>query len=609
MQTHTRADVDALLLRFRPRAPGAAGAAPRVGFRDADAAVDALFSASPPIVLQPERAPGLSRGQSGALSRKASSVRRGGSGRGSSGRGLYPRKKSSAKTDSSPAVPYFQVEEIRPLKHPNIQIPPPPPVPAAAEGGNGSDGGSGNSGDGGGGDGGGGGGSGGSDGDGTAGGRRPALGRGDSTHGAARAEPAAAPPPPVVVPSGISLLFGAGDQGGTAGGVPMLKILAYLPDRSPLKFKLKESGTIEDTIVEILRLHRESGNDPPLRGGADCYELRLHDEDGEPDEDFPALERTRQVQKFSDEDVYEFCICVVEGKDPDASVAAPAAAAAEKTDAAAKAIAEAQARIIRINMPNGLYTKVNKTAKEDQRLRDIIPMLAIKHRLPLFRLTVQFEVSEEDRARLQLYTNVLDLDTVIASLDVSVIKLTFKKYADAPTKGPLADLDWMLREDRPEIDADEQQRRKEAAAKEAADKGGGESKNSGRPPESLFDFNEGTAAVYREWRVTKTNKWGRRQRRVMGIDLYKVFNKKVDLYGRRGSVSGTKRKERLISDIRGIAYVKGSATSFTVTYREDGSSVVQEYEADTPSQCVEIVVKLKTVCKVRKIVYSTEERL
>ena len=45
-----------------------------------------------------------------------------------------------------------------------------------------------------------------------------------------------------------------------------------------------------------------------------------------------------------------------------------------------------------------------------------------------------------------------------------------------------------------------------------------------RNPES-FLFNLQSAARYQEWDVIKTNKWGKRQRRVIGVDMTKEYNK------------------------------------------------------------------------------------
>lgn len=40
-------------------------------------------------------------------------------------------------------------------------------------------------------------------------------------------------------------------------------------------------------------------------------------------------------------------------------------------------------------------------------------------------------------------------------------------------------------------------------------------------------FNDVTAAMFKEWHVIKKNKYGKRQQRMLGIDLNKIYNRKV----------------------------------------------------------------------------------
>ena len=74
----------------------------------------------------------------------------------------------------------------------------------------------------------------------------------------------------------------------------MLKLIVYLPSRDEMKIELYEVSTVEESIETILRTHRAESRLPALYyGHPECYELRLHDQDGLPDEDFPALDRSR----------------------------------------------------------------------------------------------------------------------------------------------------------------------------------------------------------------------------------------------------------------------------------------------------------------------------
>jgi len=232
-----------------------------------------------------------------------------------------------------------------------------------------------------------------------------------------------APIKPISPPlaSGLSRLFA-----GRAAEMDssMLRLLVYLPDRSPVKVRLPEAGIVDDAIKLVLRTHRESGNEPILKGSALSYELRLHDEDGEPEDDFPALDRSREVKHFGDDGVHEYCLCVIEGKEPKSEDEA------DPSEQPKENITDE--RLLRINMPNGLHTTQDKRAART--LRDLIPVLARKYRLPLYHETVQFEVSQEDQARLQMMSNTLELSAQLADLNVSAIDLTTKKYSDAPSQ-------------------------------------------------------------------------------------------------------------------------------------------------------------------------------
>ena len=115
--------------------------------------------------------------------------------------------------------------------------------------------------------------------------------------------------------------------------------------------------------------------------------VRLHDEDGEPEDDFPALDRSREVKHFGDDGVHEYCLCIIDGMEPKSE---------DEIDPAEETQEDpTDGRLLRINMPNGLHTTQDKRAART--LRDLIPVLARKYRLPLYHETVQFEVSEEDQ--------------------------------------------------------------------------------------------------------------------------------------------------------------------------------------------------------------------
>ncbi|GMF12807.1 unnamed protein product [Phytophthora lilii] len=75
-----------------------------------------------------------------------------------------------------------------------------------------------------------------------------------------------------------------------ADGGAVLHLTIYLPTRDEMKIDLYDVSTVDEAIQELLRVHQAETLQPPLYyGHPECYELRLHDSDGIPDEDFPGL--------------------------------------------------------------------------------------------------------------------------------------------------------------------------------------------------------------------------------------------------------------------------------------------------------------------------------
>ena len=93
-----------------------------------------------------------------------------------------------------------------------------------------------------------------------------------------------------------------------------LALIVYLPNYQPVHLTVSKSATVEETIEKVLQLHNgkqkssssssspappaaaaaaaaaaasDKESNPPLLGTSSCYELRLHEENGMPEEDFP----------------------------------------------------------------------------------------------------------------------------------------------------------------------------------------------------------------------------------------------------------------------------------------------------------------------------------
>ncbi|KAJ8578637.1 hypothetical protein ON010_g567 [Phytophthora cinnamomi] len=104
-----------------------------------------------------------------------------------------------------------------------------------------------------------------------------------------------------------------------------------------------------------------------------------------------------------------------------------------------------------------------------------------------------------------------------------------------------------------------------------------------RPPPETFMFNDVTAAMFKEWHVIKKNKYGKKQQRMLGIDLNKIYNRKV---GERviTSSKSTKIAERPMS---GVVWVRFNQdpSEFQIYFKDSIEEIITDYTADSPYEC------------------------
>ena len=402
-----------------------------------------------------------------------------------------------------------------------------------------------------------------------------------------------------IPPSGISglskLLQGSGKLLEANG----LNLLVYLPNQQPLSIQVNKSATVEQTIEKVLKLHKESKDKTLiLPGSAACYELRLHEEDGLPEEDFPALERTREVKHFGGDGDHEYCLCQIEGVELADGGGDDINNSGKQQQKGTSEVQLPSGKYLKIKLPGNLHSTIKKNDTRYHTLRDLIPYLAKKQSMPnLYYETVQFEVSEEDCIKLNMMSTILDLGTRLVDLKVDNVELTTKTYADTPTKNDTGDIMGSTRHGRTKLNDDERNDGSSVLGRVAAqDTMQPRNALSQRPPETAFRFDALTAAIYQEWKNKKKNKWGRWQTRILGIDIKRMYNK-MQRGGRerRGSTIGVKNPERLIADILEIEYVEGTTRRFRVKHVDGDTTQTVEYEAETSHDCVEIISKLKFI--------------
>ncbi|GLD97617.1 hypothetical protein PINS_up006307 [Pythium insidiosum] len=359
-----------------------------------------------------------------------------------------------------------------------------------------------------------------------------------------------------------------------ADGGAVLHLTIYLPSRQEMKIDLYDTSTVDESIQEILRTHQTDARQPPLYyGHPECYELRLHDSDGYPDEDFPALDRSRKIKNFGDAGGHEYCLC----ERPDAC---PPTGDAANDAAAGAGIPRIEAPVVKPPSSNDkLFLKIYMPNSDDYTVvavgatttgQDLLPTLNKKHRLQLFHDQYVLKISDADRERLDLPSDEIDMQTKLRPLGITEATLATKQYADAPQVA--------------------------VAVSSVEDASNIDSRT--RPPPETFMFNDVTAAMFKEWHVIKKNKYGKKQHRMLGIDLNKVYNRKV---GERviKSRNTTKIAERPITSVEWVRFMQ-DPSDFQIYFKDNIEEIVTDYTADSPYECAEIVAKLKYILSRRK---------
>ncbi|KAF1332338.1 Stress-activated map kinase interacting 1, partial [Globisporangium splendens] len=356
----------------------------------------------------------------------------------------------------------------------------------------------------------------------------------------------------------------------------VLHLTIYLPTRTEMKIDLYDVSTVDESIQEILRSHQAGNRQPPLYyDHPECYELRLHDADGYPDEDFPALDRSRKIKNFGDAGGHEYCLCERPDACPPTGDAPKDSAAVTTSKVEAPAVAKAappagEKAFLKIYMPKSDdYTVV---AIDSTTIgQDLLPTLNKKHRLQLFQDQYVLKISEAERERLELASDEIDMQTKLRPLNLHEVTLATKQYADAP-QVPVTVTS--VAEDTANIDG------------------------RVRPPPETFMFNDVTAGMFKEWRVIKKNKFGKKQHRMLGIDQHKMYNRKV---GERviKSRNTTKIAERPMSSVGWVRFMT-DPSEFQIYFKDSIEEIVTDYTAESPYECAEIVAKLKYILSRRK---------
>ncbi len=394
-------------------------------------------------------------------------------------------------------------------------------------------------------------------------------------------------------PSAMSSALKRSDGGTPAAPSGQLSLRIYLPSRKHVELQVPDECTVSDTLTECLRAAR--GEDVDLKGDSTCYELRLHDGGGEPDEDFPALDRARKIKNYGRQKLNEYVLVVI-----------PAKMREYEAKAAKGGTVGGGASTVRVFVNMALPGQLDAHGRQSVEdtatvsvpvtatttVRDILFRCARICRFSLYHDSFQVQLTASDHARLKHTSSVLPQDCLVAELQVEQLQLTRRVFADTPPPS-----------------ASPQRLLMGAAAGGGASlqAGSGGGVGSARGVEGGaarggrgggFSHNILTASEFKEWKLIKINKRGRRQVRLLGIDLERVTNNKVEK--RRLMSNNTHTAERLVTSILKV-FVRNDEESkaFSITYAETHGAVPGEitlsYEAASAYERAEILAKLEFI--------------
>ena len=209
------------------------------------------------------------------------------------------------------------------------------------------------------------------------------------------------------------------------------------------------------------------------------------------------------------------------------------------------------------------------------------------------------------QARLGLPTRELPAAVLVAPLGLDTVELVRKSYADSPSAGGDSGAPVLPRQPQP-IDGsgfDREEGRGDSRRRTTDGFGGRAERvtttSSSDIPKTGFDASTGrltpsSATAYQEWPVVKTNHRQRRQERILGIDLTRLVNKKVEKMRLLSSDKPT-HSERLIADIFLIEVMDSDTRSFAIIFNgadSSGERLRVMYEARTAADRDSIINKL-----------------
>ena len=232
---------------------------------------------------------------------------------------------------------------------------------------------------------------------------------------------------------------------------------------------------------------------------------------------------------------------------------------------------------------------------ENMRMRQVLEQVAEVLRLPLFRETWELLLSEADQARVQVSERVVPLQVSAGALlshGIGTLQLRRREFFDAPSQSK------SLAPSAAAAGASGSRplTSEHGASPSRSESSGGRSirfAGGGSTPVGFHNIH--TASAFDTWRLIKVNRHGRRQDRIMGMDLRRITNEKVPDKHRWRSAQ-THTSSWLITDIARVVVGdpedETERNRFSITFRTERGEQTVMYEAQSAQQREDILGKL-----------------
>ena len=144
----------------------------------------------------------------------------------------------------------------------------------------------------------------------------------------------------------------------------------------------------------------------------------MHEGDGEPDKDFPPLDRSKTLKQFYERCMEnELCLCEV---DEDAPRSSALSFARESSIISPKSMS-IDSNFVKITLPHVGHIKLG--FDDNMTLKDLLPHICRKHRLRLFTDEFSFVITPEEQSRLKLMSPIVSSNTLIKNIDLREFEL------------------------------------------------------------------------------------------------------------------------------------------------------------------------------------------